>query len=86
MAFGKKKSSVTNKLTQTHRITADGVLDIQEDTGRILVEVEELGVVPLDRLIGDMDGRTVSIAVSTKQEDYLELDLLDEDEDEEEPR
>ena len=82
MAFGKKKTPITNKLTQTHRITADGVLDIQEETGRILVEVEDLGVVPLDRLLSDLNGRTVSVSVSTKKEDYLARDLLDSDEDE----
>ena len=78
MAFGKKKTPITNKLTQTHRISADGVLDIQSG-GRIAIEVEDLGSVLLDRLLLDLDGHTVSISVSTKREDYLELGLSEDD-------
>ena len=78
MAFGKKKTPITNKLTQTHRISADGVLDIQPG-GRIAIEVEDLGSVLLDCLLLDLDGYTVSISVSTKREDYLELGLSEDD-------
>ena len=81
MAFGKKKVAISNKVTQTHRISLEGILDIQPD-GRILMEIEDLGVVSLARVLADMDGRVVSLAVASKQEDYLSLDLSDdEDED-----
>ena len=40
MAFGKKKMPISNKVTQTHRITLDGILDIRED-GQIFIEVED---------------------------------------------
>ena len=81
MAFGKKKVAISNKVTQTHRISLEGILDIQPD-GRILMEIEDLGVVSLARVLADMDSRVVSLAVASKQEDYLSLDLSDdEDED-----
>ena len=81
MAFGKKKVAISNKVTQTHRIALEGILDIQPD-GRILMEIEDLGVVSLARVLADMDSRVVSLAVASKQEDYLSLDLSDdEDED-----
>lgn len=81
MAFGKKKMPISNKVTQTHRITLDGILDIRED-GQIFIEVEDFGVVSLAKVLVDMDSREVSIAVSSKQEDYLSLDLSDDSEDE----
>ena len=81
MAFGKKKVAISNKVTQTHRISLEGILDIQPD-GRILMEIEDLGVVSLARVLADMDSRVVSLAIASKQEDYLSLDLSDdEDED-----
>ena len=46
MAFGKKKNPISNKITQTHKIAVDGLLDVRED-GLIFVEVEEFGSVPL---------------------------------------
>ena len=80
MAFGKKKVAISNKVTQTHRISLEGILDIQPD-GRILMEIEDLGVVSLARVLADMDSRVVSLAVASKQEDYLSLDLSDEEDD-----
>ena len=80
MAFGKKKAPISNKVTQTHRIALEGILDIQPD-GRILMEVEDLGVVSLARVLADMDSRVVSLTVSSKQEDYLSLDLSDDEDD-----
>ena len=80
MAFGKKKVAISNKVTQTHRISLEGILDIQPD-GRILMEIEDLGVVSLARVLADMDSRVVSLAVASKQEDYLSLDLSDDEDD-----
>ena len=80
MAFGKKKVMISNKVTQTHRIALEGILDIQPD-GRIFMEIEDLGVVSLARVLADMDSRVVSLAVASKQEDHLSLDLSDDEDD-----
>ena len=77
MAFGKKKKDpISHKLTQTHKITCEGVLDVQED-GIILMEIEEVGPVNLATIFREMDGMTVSLAISNQRTDHLELDLLD---------
>ena len=81
MAFGKKKNPISNKVTQTHRIALEGILDIQAD-GRIFMEIEDIGVVSLAKVLSDMDSRDVSISVSSKREDHLSLDLSDDSEDE----
>lgn len=74
MAFGKKKNPISNKITQTHKIAVDGLLDVRED-GLIFVEVEEFGSVPLHSLIREMDGTMISLSVSSRKEDHLEIDL-----------
>ena len=79
MAFGKKKNQISNKVTQTHRISVDGLMDIQPD-GRIFVEVEDVGAVALSKVLADMDGRMISLSASSKQEDYLTVDLSDDEE------
>lgn len=77
MAFGKKrKEPVSHKLTQTHKITCEGVLDVQED-GVIFMEIEEVGSVNLATIFREMDGMTVSLAITNQRTDHLELDLLD---------
>ena len=47
MAFGnskkKKKEPVTRKLTQTHKITIEGVLSV-ENNDQILIDLEDIGV------------------------------------------
>ena len=80
MAFGKKKNPVSNKVTQTHRISLEGILDIQPD-GKLYMELEEIGVVSLSKVLADMDSREVSLSVSTKREDHLSLDLSDDETD-----
>lgn len=80
MAFGKKKNQISNKVTQTHRISVDGLMDIQPD-GRIFVEVEDVGAVALSKVLADMDGRMISLSASSKQEDYLTVDLSDDEDD-----
>ena len=79
MAFGKKKNPISNKITQTHKITVDGYLDVQED-GSISIEIEDIGSVGLHHLIREMDGTFVSLAVTSRQEDRLEIDLDQVDE------
>ena len=77
MAFGKKKKEpVSHKLTQTHKITCEGVLDVQED-GVIFMEIEEVGPVNLATIFREMDSMTVSLASTNQRTDHLELDLLD---------
>lgn len=82
MAFGKKKKEpVSHKLTQTHKITCEGVLDVQED-GIILMEIEEVGPVNLATIFREMDGMTVSLAITNQRTDHLELDLQEDSEEE----
>lgn len=78
MSFGKskkkKKEPVTRKLTQTHKITVDGMLNI-ESNDQILIELEEIGVVTLASILKEMDGQEVSIQVSHQRSDNLDIDL-----------
>lgn len=78
MAFGtskkKKKEPVTRKLTQTHKITIEGMLNV-EHNDQILIELEEIGVVTLASILKEMDGQEVSIQVSHQRSDNLDIDL-----------
>lgn len=78
MAFGKKKKDpISHKLTQTHKITCEGVLDVQED-GIIYMEIEDMGPINLATIFREMDGMNVSLAITNQRTDNLDLDFLDE--------
>lgn len=75
MAFGKKqKNPISHKLTQTHTIGVEGVLDVQAD-GVIFLELEEIGVVSLASILKDMDGMTINLSAKNQRTDNLDLDL-----------
>lgn len=78
MAFGnskkKKKEPVTRKLTQTHKITIEGVLSV-ENNDQILIDLEDIGVVTLASILKEMEGQNVSIQVSHQRSDNLDIDL-----------
>ena len=81
MAFGKKKDPISHKLTQTQKITCEGVVDVRED-GLVYLEIEEVGSIPLATIFKEMDGRTISLAITNQRTDHLDLDLDDDSVDE----
>ena len=75
MAFGKKKKEpISHKLTQTQKITCEGILDVRED-GSIFIEIEDMGPIHLADVFKEMDGRMVSLSLTNQRTDTLELDL-----------
>lgn len=58
------------KVVSNDTIKINGVLNIDNETGRISVEIEDEGVFPVDDLIARFDGKEVSISVGYKEELY----------------
>ena len=52
------------------KVSVKGVMSI-EGNGRIIMSVEEMGDIPLDRILDDFDGREIKMSV-TYDEDYEE--------------
>jgi hypothetical protein len=52
------------------KVSVKGVMSIEEN-GRIIMSVEEMGDIPLDRILDDFDGREIKMSV-TYDEDYEE--------------
>ena len=59
------------------KVSCKGVMGI-EPTGRIIMSVEDLGDIPLDRILDDFDGREIKLSV-TYDEDYSDEPVVDED-------
>lgn len=78
MAFGKKKDPISHKLTQTQKITCEGVVDVQSN-GLVFLEIEDIGSVALSSIFKEMDGRTVSLTITNQRTDHLDLDLSEEE-------
>lgn len=74
MAFGKKREPISHRLTQTHKISCEGVVDVQ-DNGVVYLEIEEVGSVSLSSIFKEMDGRTVSLSITNQRVDHLDLEL-----------
>ena len=59
------------------KVSVKGVMSI-EGTGRIIMSVEDMGDIPLDRILDDFDGREIKMSV-TYDEDYdapdVDIDL-----------
>ena len=55
------------------KVSVKGVMSI-ENTGRIIMSVEDMGDIPLDRILDDFDGREIKMSV-TYDEDYEEPDV-----------
>lgn len=51
-----------------YNVSVKGIMNI-EDSGRIIMSVEDLGDIPLDRILDDFDGREIKISVNY-DEDY----------------
>ena len=58
------------KVVSNDTIKINGILNIDNETGRISVEIEDEGVFPVDDLIARFDGKEVSISVGYKEELY----------------
>lgn len=56
------------KVVSNDTIKINGILNIDNETGRISVEIEDEGVFPVDDLIARFDGKEVSISVGFKEE------------------
>ena len=56
------------KVVSNDTIKINGILNIDNETGRISVEIEDEGVFPIDDLIARFDGKEVSISVGFKEE------------------
>ena len=56
------------KVVSNDTIKINGILNIDNETGRISVEIEDEGVFPVDDLIARLDGKEVAISVGFKEE------------------
>ena len=59
------------------KVSVKGIMSI-ENTGRIIMSIEDMGDIALDRILDDFDGREIKMSV-TYDEDYeepqVEVDL-----------
>lgn len=60
-----------------YNVSVKGVMNINEN-GRIIMSVEEMGDIPLDRILDDFNGREIKLAVNY-DEDYEEAVEIDTD-------
>ena len=58
-----------------YNVSVKGVMNI-EANGRIVMSVEEMGDIPLDRILDDFDGREIKLAVNY-DEDYEDDAVVD---------
>ena len=58
------------KVTSNDTIKINGVLDIDFESDRIKVDIEDEGAIPLAELIQRFNGKEVSISVAYKEELY----------------
>lgn len=62
------KSKLTEKITETHQLSAEGVLDLDSSS----IEIEEVGALSLEELLVNFNGKTVKLSVQTKTEKEIE--------------
>lgn len=62
------KPKLTEKITETHQLSAEGVLDLDSNT----IEIEEVGAIALEELLTNFNGKTVKMSVQTKTEKDIE--------------
>lgn len=60
-------------IKKKYNVNVKGVINI-EPNGRIIMSVEDMGDVPLDRIFYDFDGREVKLAL-VYDEDYEESEV-----------
>lgn len=56
-----------------YNVSVKGIMNI-EPNGRIIMSVEDVGDIPLDRILDDFDGREIKLAANY-DEDYEESDI-----------
>lgn len=64
-----------SNVKKKYNVSVKGIMNI-EPNGRIIMSVEELGDMPLDRILDDFDGREIKLAVNYDEdyEDAIEVD------------
>lgn len=60
-----------------YNVSIKGVMNIDEN-GRIIMSIEDMGDIPLDRILDDFDGREIKVAVNY-DEDYEDEPEVDEE-------
>ena len=56
-----------------YNVSVKGIMNI-EPNGRIIMSVEDVGDIPLDKILDDFDGREIKLAANY-DEDYEESDI-----------
>lgn len=56
-----------------YNVSVKGIMNI-EPNGRIIMSVEDVGDIPLDRILDDFDGREIKLSANY-DEDYEESDV-----------
>lgn len=56
-----------------YNVSIKGVMNIDKD-GRIIMSIEDMGDIPLDRILDDFDGREIKLTVNY-DEDYEDTDI-----------
>lgn len=62
------KAKLTEKVTETHALTAEGILNLDNAT----IEIEEVGIFTLEELLVNFNGKNVKVSVQTKTEKDIE--------------
>lgn len=62
------KAKLTEKITETHQLSAEGVLDLDANA----IEIEEIGAIALEELLTNFNGKVVKMSVQTKTEKDIE--------------
>ena len=60
-----------------YNVSIKGVMSIDSD-GRIVISVEDVGDIPLDKILNDFEGREVKISVNY-DENYEDISSVDEE-------
>ena len=69
------KKMLTRKIVKTDKLSMEGTLDLSQlEEGILNLEVEDEGTVDITGYIGAFDGNYVTIQITNKTDEELELD------------
>ena len=69
------KKMLTRKIVKTDKLSMEGTLDLSQlEEGILNLEVEDEGIVNITDYIGAFDGNYVTIQITNKTDEELELD------------
>lgn len=69
------KKMLTRKIVKTDKLSMEGTLDLSQlEEGILNLEVEDEGTVNITDYIGAFDGSYVTIQITNKNDEELELD------------